>query len=130
MPHNVRAVIARFKGSPWQVAEVVIPDPGPQDVVVVIKACGGEVAFGAGREHVRARREIQISDVLRQHARTTNGHNVIGVQIPGYSGSANQGGPVAVPDDRIDRPTSLSDVVMGGPEPRLEAVQRRGPLWA
>ena len=84
MPQNVRAVIARFKGSPWQVAEVLIPDPGPQDVVVAIKACGGEVAFGAGREHVRARREIQISGVLRQHARTTNGHNVIGVQIPVY----------------------------------------------
>jgi len=130
VPQNVRAVMARFKGSPWEVAEVVIPDPGPRDVVVAIKACGSEVVFGAGREHVRARREIQISDVLRQHARTTNGHNVIGVQIPGYSGSANQGGPVAVPDDRIDRPTSLSDVVMGGPEPRLEAVQRRGPLWA
>ena len=33
-----------------------------------------------------------------------------------------------MPDDRIDRRTSRSDVDMGGPEPRLEAVQRRGPV--
>ena len=99
-------------------------------MVVAIKACGGEVAFGAGREHVRARREIQISGVLRQHARTTNGHNVIGVQIPGYSGSANQGGPVAVPDDRIDRRTSRSDVVMEALSPAWKLSNAGALLWA
>jgi S-(hydroxymethyl)mycothiol dehydrogenase len=37
---NVGAVIARFKDSPAELAEVVIQDPGPRDVVVAIEACG------------------------------------------------------------------------------------------
>ncbi|MFE3281116.1 S-(hydroxymethyl)mycothiol dehydrogenase [Nocardia sp. NPDC059239] len=40
MPHQVRGVIARTKGAPVEVTTVVIPDPGPGEVVVDIAACG------------------------------------------------------------------------------------------
>ena len=128
MPQNVRAVIARFKGSPWEVAEVVIPDPGPR---------------GRGRRDQGLRRRGRFRRGSRTRARQARDSDQWRVPParPDYQrsqrywrpdtrlpGSANQGGPVAVPDDRIDRRTSRSDVDMGGPEPRLEAVQRRGPV--
>lgn len=40
MPQHVRGVIARSKGAPVEVATIVIPDPGPGEVVVKIQACG------------------------------------------------------------------------------------------
>ncbi|CAM2892371.1 S-(hydroxymethyl)mycothiol dehydrogenase [Skermania piniformis] len=40
MPHTVRGVIARRKQAPTEVVDVVIPDPGPHDVVVSVQACG------------------------------------------------------------------------------------------
>ena len=40
MSQTVRGVISRKKGEPVEVAEVVIPDPGPGEVVVDITACG------------------------------------------------------------------------------------------
>ncbi|MBJ8346688.1 S-(hydroxymethyl)mycothiol dehydrogenase [Antrihabitans sp. YC2-6] len=40
MPETVRGVIARSKGAPVELVEIVIPDPGPQDVVVQVQACG------------------------------------------------------------------------------------------
>ncbi|MFT3899144.1 MAG: S-(hydroxymethyl)mycothiol dehydrogenase [Gordonia sp. (in: high G+C Gram-positive bacteria)] len=40
MSHTVKGVIARSKQAPTEVVDVVIPDPGPRDVVVGIKACG------------------------------------------------------------------------------------------
>jgi len=40
MPHEVRGVIARSKGAPVEVTTIVIPDPGPGEVVVDIQACG------------------------------------------------------------------------------------------
>ncbi|WP_040791816.1 S-(hydroxymethyl)mycothiol dehydrogenase [Nocardia paucivorans] len=40
MPQNVRGVIARSSGAPVEMVTVVIPDPGPRDVVVRIQACG------------------------------------------------------------------------------------------
>ncbi|MFL0241558.1 S-(hydroxymethyl)mycothiol dehydrogenase [Mycobacterium sp. SMC-17] len=40
MPQQVRGVIARAKGAPVEVATIVIPDPGPGEVVVNIQACG------------------------------------------------------------------------------------------
>ncbi|QKT06352.1 S-(hydroxymethyl)mycothiol dehydrogenase [Gordonia sp. X0973] len=40
MSQTVRGVIARAKNAPTEVVDVVIPDPGPRDVVVTIKACG------------------------------------------------------------------------------------------
>ncbi|CNG94127.1 mycothiol-dependent formaldehyde dehydrogenase [Mycobacterium tuberculosis] len=40
MPQHVRGVIARSKGAPVEIAEIVIPDPGPGEVVVAIAACG------------------------------------------------------------------------------------------
>ncbi|MDH3293506.1 MAG: S-(hydroxymethyl)mycothiol dehydrogenase [Acidimicrobiia bacterium] len=40
MPQEVRGVIARAKGEPVSVETIVIPDPGPGDAVVEIKACG------------------------------------------------------------------------------------------
>ena len=36
----VRGVISRKKGEPVEVTDVVIPDPGPGEVVVDILACG------------------------------------------------------------------------------------------
>ena len=40
MPQEVRGVIARSKGAPVEVTTIVIPDPGPGEVVVDIQACG------------------------------------------------------------------------------------------
>ena len=40
MPQQVQAVIARSKGAPVELVDVIVPDPGPNDVVVRIQACG------------------------------------------------------------------------------------------
>lgn len=40
MSETVRGVVARSKGAPVEIVEVVIPDPGPHDVVVRVQACG------------------------------------------------------------------------------------------
>jgi len=40
MPQTVRGVVARAKGAPVGVETVVIPDPGPGEVVVDVAACG------------------------------------------------------------------------------------------
>jgi S-(hydroxymethyl)mycothiol dehydrogenase len=40
MTQTVRGVISRKKGQPVEVADVVIPDPGPGEVVVEVSACG------------------------------------------------------------------------------------------
>ena len=40
MPQTVRGVIARAVGEPVEMAEVIVPDPGPGEAVVEIQACG------------------------------------------------------------------------------------------
>jgi S-(hydroxymethyl)mycothiol dehydrogenase len=40
MTQTVRGVISRKKGDPVEVTDVVIPDPGPREVVVDVVACG------------------------------------------------------------------------------------------
>jgi S-(hydroxymethyl)mycothiol dehydrogenase len=40
MPQQVQGVIARSKGAPVELVDITIPDPGPNDVVVRIRACG------------------------------------------------------------------------------------------
>ncbi|MGA8851616.1 MAG: S-(hydroxymethyl)mycothiol dehydrogenase [Aeromicrobium sp.] len=40
MPQTVRGVIARSKGAPVTVENIVIPDAGPGEAVVAIQACG------------------------------------------------------------------------------------------
>jgi S-(hydroxymethyl)mycothiol dehydrogenase len=40
VPQTVRGVIARNRQSAVEVVDVVIPDPGPHDVVVEVQACG------------------------------------------------------------------------------------------
>src|SRR5215831_9397383 len=40
MPERVRGVVARTKGAPTEVCTVVVPDPGPGDVLVRPRACG------------------------------------------------------------------------------------------
>ncbi|OBC11902.1 S-(hydroxymethyl)mycothiol dehydrogenase [Mycobacterium sp. 852013-50091_SCH5140682] len=40
MPQHVRGVIAREKGAPVELTTIVIPDPGPGEVVVRVQACG------------------------------------------------------------------------------------------
>ncbi|MBB3036975.1 S-(hydroxymethyl)mycothiol dehydrogenase [Hoyosella altamirensis] len=40
MSQQVRGVIARSKGAPVEVTDIVIPDPGPGEVVVAVAACG------------------------------------------------------------------------------------------
>jgi S-(hydroxymethyl)mycothiol dehydrogenase len=40
MPQVVRGVVARAKGEPVAVVPIVIPDPGPGEVVVAVQACG------------------------------------------------------------------------------------------
>jgi S-(hydroxymethyl)mycothiol dehydrogenase len=40
MSHEVRGVVARAKGQPVTVEAIVVPDPGPGEVVVDVQACG------------------------------------------------------------------------------------------
>ena len=40
MSQTVRGVISRVKGQPVELVDIVIPDPGPGDVVVAVQACG------------------------------------------------------------------------------------------
>ncbi|MFD3429152.1 S-(hydroxymethyl)mycothiol dehydrogenase [Nocardia fluminea] len=40
MPDTVRGVIARAKHAPVEIVDIVVPDPGPHDVVVRVQACG------------------------------------------------------------------------------------------
>ncbi|WP_326837549.1 S-(hydroxymethyl)mycothiol dehydrogenase [Amycolatopsis rhabdoformis] len=40
MPQQVRGVIARSQGAPVELTDIVIPDPGPGEVVVAVAACG------------------------------------------------------------------------------------------
>jgi S-(hydroxymethyl)mycothiol dehydrogenase len=40
VPQQVRGVIARSSGAPVELVSIVVPDPGPRDVVVQIQACG------------------------------------------------------------------------------------------
>ena len=40
MPHSVKGVIAKSKGEPVSVEIIEIPDPGPGEVLVDVKACG------------------------------------------------------------------------------------------
>ena len=37
---RVRGVIAREAGKPVEMAEIVVPDPGPGEAVVDVQACG------------------------------------------------------------------------------------------
>ncbi|GAA2685234.1 MULTISPECIES: S-(hydroxymethyl)mycothiol dehydrogenase [Actinosynnema] len=40
MPHRVRGVVAKAKGQPVTVETIIIPDPGPGEVVVKVQTCG------------------------------------------------------------------------------------------
>ncbi|RDI54072.1 S-(hydroxymethyl)mycothiol dehydrogenase [Nocardia mexicana] len=40
MSQKVRGVVARSEGAPVEIVDIVIPDPGPHDVVVRVLACG------------------------------------------------------------------------------------------
>jgi S-(hydroxymethyl)mycothiol dehydrogenase len=40
MPDVVQGVVARAKGAPVSVERIVVPDPGPGEVVVAVQACG------------------------------------------------------------------------------------------
>ena len=40
MPHEVQGVIARSKGKPVSLETIRVPDPGPEEAVVRVQACG------------------------------------------------------------------------------------------
>ena len=40
MPNQVKGVIARAKGAPVTVEDILVPDPGPGEVLVRVQACG------------------------------------------------------------------------------------------
>src|SRR3712207_9587579 len=40
MAYEVKGVVARSKGAPVSVETIVVPDPGPGEVVVDVQACG------------------------------------------------------------------------------------------
>jgi S-(hydroxymethyl)mycothiol dehydrogenase len=40
MASTVRGVVARAKGEPVTLEEIIVPDPGPGEAVVAVKACG------------------------------------------------------------------------------------------
>jgi S-(hydroxymethyl)mycothiol dehydrogenase len=40
VPQQVKGVIARSKGQPVSIEDIIVPDPGPGEVVVAVQACG------------------------------------------------------------------------------------------
>ncbi|CAM03782.1 S-(hydroxymethyl)mycothiol dehydrogenase [Saccharopolyspora erythraea NRRL 2338] len=40
MRHKARGVVARKKGAPVEVLDILVPDPGPGEAVVAVQACG------------------------------------------------------------------------------------------
>ena len=40
MAQTVQGVVARAKGAPVELVDVVVPDPGPGEAVVAVQACG------------------------------------------------------------------------------------------
>src|SRR3954471_3933384 len=40
MAQQVRGVVARAKGAPVEVQQIVVPDPGPGEALVAVQACG------------------------------------------------------------------------------------------
>ena len=40
MPHTVKGVVARAKGAPVELVDIVVPDPGPGEAVVDVRTCG------------------------------------------------------------------------------------------
>ncbi len=40
MPQTVRGVVSRTVGEPVTIEEIVVPDPGPDEAVVAVQACG------------------------------------------------------------------------------------------
>ena len=40
MTHSVRGVVAEDKGAPVRLVDITVPDPGPGEVLVAVKACG------------------------------------------------------------------------------------------
>ena len=40
MPHSVKAVVALAKGQPVSIETIEVPDPGPGEVLIDVKACG------------------------------------------------------------------------------------------
>src|SRR4051812_32931175 len=40
MPSTVKGVIARAKGAPVELVDVVVPDPGPGEALVTVQTCG------------------------------------------------------------------------------------------
>ncbi|AEF42824.1 S-(hydroxymethyl)mycothiol dehydrogenase [Hoyosella subflava] len=40
MPQQVRGVVARSKGAPVELVDIVVPDPGPGEAVITVAACG------------------------------------------------------------------------------------------
>src|ERR1700709_2372528 len=40
VPQQVKGVVARSKGAPVSVEDIIVPDPGPGEVVVAVQACG------------------------------------------------------------------------------------------
>src|ERR1700722_16288432 len=40
MPHQVRGVVALEKGAPVRLETVIVPDPGPGEALVAVRACG------------------------------------------------------------------------------------------
>jgi S-(hydroxymethyl)mycothiol dehydrogenase len=40
MPQTVKGVVSRAKGEPVELVDIVVPDPGPGEVVVAVEACG------------------------------------------------------------------------------------------
>ncbi|MFE0382396.1 alcohol dehydrogenase catalytic domain-containing protein, partial [Streptomyces inhibens] len=40
MPHEVHAVVAAKQGAPVELQTILVPDPGPGEVLVAVQACG------------------------------------------------------------------------------------------
>ena len=40
MPQTVQGVIARAKGAPVEMVDILVPDPGPGEAVVRVDTCG------------------------------------------------------------------------------------------
>jgi NAD(P)-dependent dehydrogenase (short-subunit alcohol dehydrogenase family) len=63
MAQTVRGVVARKKGEPVEVVDVLIPEPGPPEVVVDVTACG---VCHTGYANIAPIEEIDLEDFRSQ----------------------------------------------------------------
>ena len=81
MPHETRGVIAGGKGEPVRLETIIVPDPGPGEVLVRVRASGD-------REHIRANNALMFDVVQSGNRRLPSATDVLAIATspsPGWT---------------------------------------------